>query len=103
MDDIKIVNESDPEWTQHDTDICERGEASGTCVWLNSNEPVRFNELKSIASHYDKFRNEMDVDEFMELIGIGKQTYKWEERHYKMVEESERMIKENKQGKVIDI
>ena len=28
---------------------------------------------------------------------------KWSARHYKIVEESERMIKENKQGKVIDI
>ena len=34
---------------------------------------------------------------------MNKGEYKWEERHYKMVDECEKMFKDGTQGKKIDI
>lgn len=70
-DDFKIVCESDPEWTQHDTEMCEKGEKSGTAIWLKTGKPLTFDELNLIAREFDEVRGTISVDDFMKQKGIG--------------------------------
>lgn len=52
-------------WTDHDTAICERAEASGLAINANTGKPLTLDELRKFAIEYDKIRNQTTVDEFL--------------------------------------
>ena len=52
-------------WTDNDTAICERAEASGVSINKSTGNPMTFAELKALAPEYDKIRSTITVDEFL--------------------------------------
>lgn len=52
-------------WTEADTAICERAEASGLALNADTGKPLTFVELKALAPRYDKVRESITVDEFL--------------------------------------
>lgn len=52
-------------WTEADTAICERAEASGLALNAITGKPLTFSELKVLAPEYDKVRETTTVDEFL--------------------------------------
>ena len=55
----------DCNWTDADTAICERAEASGLAINANTGKPLTYSELKTIASQYNNVRSSITVDEFL--------------------------------------
>lgn len=53
------------DWTDADTEICKRAEASGLAVNANTGKPLTYSELKLIASQYNNVRSSITVDEFL--------------------------------------
>jgi len=53
-------------WTQADTDICERAEASGLALNKHTGKFITISEMKELGKEYDEVRHIIDVDEFME-------------------------------------
>lgn len=52
-------------WTDADTEICIRAESSGLAINAETNEPLKFSELKTLSSEYQKVRSNTTVDEFL--------------------------------------
>lgn len=59
------MEKADCIWTDLDTSICERAEASGMAINVKTGQPMTFNELKELAPEYDKIRTITTVDEFL--------------------------------------
>lgn len=53
-------------WTEEDTVICERAEASGLAYDKYTNEPLNIDTLIELAKEFDTVRDIMDVDDFIE-------------------------------------
>ena len=53
-------------WTQRDTDICKRAEASGLAYDKYTGEPLNIDTLHELSKEYDIVRDIMSIDEFME-------------------------------------
>ena len=53
------------DWTDADTEICVRAEASGLAVDASTGNPITFDECKSFAVAFDKIRSSTTVDEFL--------------------------------------
>jgi hypothetical protein len=53
-------------WTQRDTEICERAEASGLAVDKYTGKLMSFSDLQEMAIDYDRVRDIMSIDEFMD-------------------------------------
>lgn len=52
-------------WTQHDTEICERAEASGIAINIKTGKPLSFDELQKFALEFDKVRDRVTIKAFM--------------------------------------
>jgi len=52
-------------WTDHDTAICERAEASGLALNSKTGKPLTFTELQELAKAFDQIRDKVTVDEFL--------------------------------------
>lgn len=53
-------------WTKRDTEICERAEASGLVVDKYTGKLMSFTDLQEMAIDYDRVRDIMSLDDFME-------------------------------------
>jgi len=52
------------DWTQHDTEICEKAEASGLTINKETRQTLSIDDLDILAQEYDQVRSKMTVDEF---------------------------------------
>lgn len=52
-------------WTERDNEICDRAENSGLAVSAETKNPVTLQELKALATSYDKVRKNTGVDAFL--------------------------------------
>ena len=55
----------DCKWTDVDEAICERAESSGLAINTKTGEPLRYSELKTLSSQYQKVKSNVTVDEFL--------------------------------------
>ncbi len=53
------------DWTEADTAICERAEASGLALNVGTGNPLTLQELKSLAPEFEKIRDTTTVDVFL--------------------------------------
>lgn len=67
-------------WTDRDTAICERAEASGQSIWIKTGEGLSWDELKTLADEFDGLRDKMTVEEFMKFKGIGSKPFEFGEK-----------------------
>ena len=63
-------------WTNADTEICIRAESSGLAINTTTGNALKFSELKTLASEYEKVRSNTTVDEFLKDKISSKHLYK---------------------------
>ena len=56
----------DCEWTDRDTEIYEREKSSGLGISLETGKPQTLQELRSLATEFDKVRHFTDIDKFLD-------------------------------------
>ena len=53
------------DWTDADTEICIRAESSGLAINATTGNALKFSELKTLSSEYQKVKSNTTVDEFL--------------------------------------
>jgi hypothetical protein len=90
-------------WTDEDTAICERAEASGLAYDKYTGKPLTIDTMKELAKDFDMVRDIMSIDEFMEKRIYSVPMDGWKKRHYDIAKKSDEMFKTHTEGDEIDI